>query len=445
MRLESWLSKNATTLSDRTALIEADKKVSHADLNRQATNYAGRLAQVGVASGDRVAVIAEPSCEYIYLIQALIGLGAQLVPLDPRLPEDEIEAHLAALKPRLTITDPKGLDEADAKASLNQKIDLDAVHCVIHTSGTGGEPKAVELTYGNHYHSALGSADRLGASQDDRWLLCLPLFHISGLAIVMRGLIYGATVVVMPRFDPVQMLRTIDKFGVTHISLVPTMLLRLMKEPNAAVLNRLKVVLLGGGPLPPNLLKQATGFGIPIAPTYGLTECASQVATLAPAQATEDQSSVGQPLKGTEVRVDGDGVILVRGPTVAPSSAGADGWLRTGDIGRIENGRLHVLGRADSVIVSGGENVMPEEVERTMAMHPDVEDVAVYGRDDPEWQQAATAKVVLREGAQADSATVEALREFCKQRLPGFKVPSRIHFVDQLPRNTQGKLNRREL
>ena len=198
--------------------------------------------------------------------------------------------------------------------------------------------------------------------------------------------------------------------------------------------------------MPPRLLADAVGRGIPVAPTYGLTESASQVATLAPKQAAKDPCSVGPPLMHTQVRIDEAGTILVRGPTVAPSGVGVDGWLRTGDLGRIDDaGHLHVLGRADSVIVTGGENVAPEEVEGVMISHPDVDDVAIVGREDPEWQQAVTAKVVLRDGACVGDETARALRDFCKEQMPGFKVPREIEFVDALPRNVQGKLKRQEL
>ena len=452
MELNSWLSRNAASLPEHPALIEGDKTVSCTDLERRSTELAHRLSDLGVEEGDWVVVVAEPGSDYIYLIHALIGLGAQLVPLDPRLKEAEIETCLTAIQPRLTVRDPMEL-QASGKAhetqdqfSLRQTIELDSVHCLIHTSGSVGVPKPVELTYGNHLFSALGSASRLGVGRDDRWLLCLPLFHVSGLAIVMRSLIHGTTIVVSPRVDAGEIGRAIEEHRVTHISLVPTMLRRLMALPGAAGLDRLRVVLLGGGPMPPRLLEDAVERGIPVAPTYGLTESASQVATLAPKQAAKGPCSVGPPLMHTQVRIDGAGTILVRGPTVAPSEVGVDGWLRTGDLGRIDDaGYLHVLGRADSVIVTGGENVAPEEVEGVMIAHSDVDDVAVVGREDPEWQRAVIAKVVLRDGARAGEKTAQALRDFCRERMPGFKVPRRVEFVDVLPRSAQGKLKRQEL
>ena len=443
MKLDSWLSSNAKTLPDHPALIDGEITVSYFELEHRSAQLAFWLADLGVEDGDRVAVIVEPGIYYIYLIHALIGLGAQLVPLDPRLPEAEIETRLAAIKPRLTICSPMEIDDTQPKLSLKQEIELEAVHCLIYTSGTSGLPKPIELTHGNHLWSARDSASRLGMTRTDRWLLCLPLFHISGLSIVMRSLIYGTTVVITPGFDTEEIERAIKEHDITHISLVSTMLGRLMALPQAAGLDRLKVVLLGGGPLPPKLIEEAVDRGIPVAPTYGLTECASQVATLAPGQEEKESNSVGPPLSHTQVRIDEAGRILIQGPTVAPSEIAADGWLHTGDLGQIDDaGHLHVFGRADSVIVTGGENVAPEEIEGVMITHPDVCDVTVFGREDPEWQQAVTANVVLHDRSLASETTAQTLKEFCRQQLPGYKVPRTIEFVDSIPSSDEGKFKR---
>ncbi len=443
MKLAGWLSNNAKTLPDHPALIEAEKTVSYSELERRSAQLAFRLSDLGVEDGDRVAVIIEPGVYYISLIHALMGLGAQLVPLDPRLPEAEIETRLAAIQPRLTVSSPMEIDDTQPKLSLQQEIELDSVHCLIYTSGTSGSPKPVELTHGNHLWSARDSASRLGMTKADRWLLCLPLFHISGLSIVMRSLIYGTTVVITPGFDAEEIGRAIKEHGVTHISLVPTMLRRLMALPGAAGLDRLKVVLLGGGPLPPSLLEEAIDRGIPVAPTYGLTESASQVATLAPGHEEMESYSVGPPLLHTQVRIDEAGRILVRGPTVAPSEMEQDGWLHTNDLGQIDDtGHLRVFGRADNVIVTGGENVAPEEVEGVMIAHPDISDVAVFGREDPEWQQAVTANVVLHDRSLTSETTVRTLKDFCREQLPGYKVPRIIEFVDSLPSSDERKLKR---
>ena len=205
----------------------------------------------------------------------------------------------------------------------------------------------------------------------------------------------------------------------------------------------LRCLLLGGGPAPQALIDRALEAGAPVTPTYGLTEAASQVATMSPGEVRSKPGSVGPPILTTEVRIADDGVICVRGPSVAPKVAGEEGWLRTNDVGRLDDdGYLYVLGRADEVILSGGENVSPEEVEDVLLEHPAVSDAGVAATDDPEWQQAVVARVVLGDGREVSEAE---LRDFCRERLAGFKVPKAIKFVTELPRNAQGKLLRREL
>ena len=301
------------------------------------------------------------------------------------------------------------------------------------TSGTSGEPKAVELTYGNHHASALASAERMGVDPGDRWLCPLPLFHVGGLAILLRSAIYATTAVVHERFEADRVKAELEEGGITIVSLVPTMLRRL-REVGFAGAPRLRAVLLGGGPIPPDLLDWARDREIPVMATYGMTEAASQIATGEPGE------NGARPLPGVELRIAGDGEILVRGPMVAPTAPAEDGWLHTGDAGRIdESGRLHVEGRLKEIVVTGGENVSPVEVEAVLLAHPAVADAGVVGLPDPEWGEVVTAFVVLREGGAPD------LGAHCREHLPGFKVPKRIVFVERLPRNPAGKLLRREL
>jgi O-succinylbenzoic acid--CoA ligase len=373
-------------------------------------------------AGERFAFTPEHSREDVVLLHALMKVGAVAVPLDPRLPQEEIERR----------AERAGDDRQE------QAPGVDAVHSVIHTSGTAGEPKAVELTYGNHLWSALGSAARIGIDADDRWLCCLPLHHVGGLAIVLRSVIYG-TAVVLERFDAARIAELIVTERITLASLVGTTLARLLDA--GAELDRLRCALVGGGPAGEGVLERALDAGAPVAPTYGLTEAASQVTTLPPGEARRRPGSAGTPLLPTEVRIE-DEQILVRGPTVAPAAAGPDGWLHTQDRGRLEDGHLYVLGRADDVIVSGGENVAPEEVERALLAHPSVADAAVVGEQNADWQEAVVATVVLRDGSDASE---QELRDFCRARLAPYQVPKRVRFADRLPRDAQGKLRRAEL
>jgi O-succinylbenzoic acid--CoA ligase len=443
MKIESWLSATAAALPDQVALVAGDDVLTYAELDGRARSLARRLARLGVARGDRVVLLPEHSTDHVVILHALVKLGAVAAPLDRRLAGAELDELVGALEPRLVVREPEEALEADEapEAVLDEEIDLDAPHCVIHTSGSGGAPKPVELTYGNQLWNAIGSGVRIGVAPSDRWLCCLPLHHVGGFAIVMRSALYR-TGIVLERFDPSGVAEAIKREPVTLISVVPTMLARLLDE--GAELDRLRCLLLGGGPCPQSLIDTALEAGAPVSPTYGLTEAASQVATMAPGETALRPGSAGTPILTTEVRIDAeDGTILVRGPSVSAATVGEDGWLRTNDLGRLdEEGYLYVTGRADEVIVSGGENVSPEEVERVLLEHPAVVDAAVTGDDDPEWQQAVVARVVLGDGARV---TAEELREFCRERLAGFKVPKEIEFVAALPRNDQGKLLRRSM
>jgi O-succinylbenzoic acid--CoA ligase len=442
MRTDNWLARNAATAPDRMALHWRGEELTFGTLERLATRAARRLARRGVREGDRVALVLEPSIEYVTLLHALVRLGAVAVPLDPAAPPAELERRIGAVGATLVVDDPALLAEAseaeDANLGLRPQIDLAAVCCVIHSSGTAGAAKPIELTYANHLWSALGSAARIGVDPGDRWLCCLPLHHVGGLAIVLRSAIYGTAVVLEP-FDVERVSSVISSERVTLASLVATTLARLLDA--GAELDQLRCVLLGGGPTRSALFERALEAGVPLAPTYGLTEAASQVTTLPPTEAHSRPGSAGTALLPTEVAVR-DGEILVRGPTVAPGAAGEDGWLRTGDLGRLEEGHLYVRGRADDMIVSGGENVSPDEVERALLAHPKVQDAGVTGTEDPEWQQAVTAVVVLRDGAEVGEAE---LREFCRPRLAAHELPKRIVVAERLPRDGQGKLRRREL
>jgi o-succinylbenzoate---CoA ligase len=442
LRIDGWLSTAAQAVPAHTALIAGDETLTYAELDERARSVARRLAKLGVGRGDRVAVSLEPSAEYIVLVHALAKLGAVVAPLDSRLTATEHETLLDGLQPRLVIRAAGEIldaEEAD-DVELLEDIETEDVHCVIHTSGSGGRAKAVQLTYGNHLWSAIGSGVRIGIAPTDMWLCCLPLHHIGGLAIVLRSALYR-TAVVLEQFDPERVSSRLAAHPVTIVSLVPTMLARMLDV--GADLGALRCVLLGGGPAPQALVDRALEAGAPVTPTYGLTETASQVTTMPPGEASRKPGSAGPPILTTEVRIDDDGFICVRGPSVAESELDDDGWLRTSDLGRLDDdGYLYVLGRGDEVIVSGGENVSPEEVERVLLEHPAVVDAGVAAAEDADWQEAVVASVVV---ADAANVSEEELRSFCREHLAGFKVPKSIEFVSELPRNAQGKLLRRKL
>ena len=440
MRLDNWLAQRAQTCPDRSAVIADGLELTYAELECEATSAARRLAARGARRGATVALCLDPGLEYVVLLHALMKLGCVAYPINTWLSEREIDAEIASAEPALTVARGSDLTLTEADMPLLGEHDLDELHCRIVTSGTSGEPRPIGLTYGNHLWSAVGSAFNLGVEPTDRWLCCLPLFHVSGLSIVMRSVIYGTTAVIHDGFDVDRIGASLEGDGVTVISVVATQLVRLLEA--GIDLLPLRAVLVGGGPVPEEVLEEGLARGATVVQTYGLTETASQVTTLSPTDARRKLGSAGRPLLTTHLRISG-GEILVQGPTVAPGCADEVGWLHTGDLGRIdEDGFLYVTGRLGDVIVTGGENVLPTEVEEVLLRHPDVADAAAVGRADSEWQEAVTAVVVLRDDAEV---TADDLRRHCQTELAGFKVPKRIEFATELPRTSSGKLIRREL
>ncbi|MBN1528210.1 MAG: AMP-binding protein [Thermoleophilaceae bacterium] len=393
--------------------------LSYAELLAAASRCARRLAGAGVARGHVVATTLPPGLAFAELLHALPLLGAALAPLDPRAPS-AFEG--------LVVTSPVTGPEADVE--LVSVVDPGAAHTVIRSSGTTGVPKAVELTYANHAASAAASADALGVEPGDRWLTPLPLHHVGGLGVLLRSVINATTAVVHERFDVERVRATLEAGEVTLASLVPTMLSRL-RDAGLRSAPGLRAIALGGGPVPPALLEWAAAAGIPVTPVYGMTETASQVVAGSP----------GRALRGVELRLGADGEVLVRGAMVAAGELSDDGWLHTGDRGRLdEHGLLHLEGRIKDLIVTGGEKVVPTRVEGVLCAHPAVADAGVAGVADPDWGESVTAYVVLREPAEA-----EELRSWCRERLAPHEVPKRIEPVDTLPRNAAGKLVRTRL
>ena len=395
--------------------------VAYGELAARAAALADALASRGIRAGDRVATTLG-GLNFAVLLHALPLLGAVLVPLNTRLTGGELDAVLDSAKPDLVLD---SLAEIDVKpriaAQRRSRVDPDSVFAVIHTSGTTGRPKAVELTYRNFHASAVANAANLGVERDDRWLCCMPLFHVGGLSILTRSAINQTEAVIHNGFDVDKVKQALAEERITLVSLVATQLSRLLDAGVTAP--HLRAALIGGGPVPNDLLERAP---FPVIPTYGMTETCSQVWT-------------GKPLPGAEIANGPESELIIRGPMVAPKAISEDGWLHTGDRGHIdEQGNLTVEGRIADTIVTGGENVATAEVEEALLSHPAIADAAVVGRPDPEWGQAVHAFVVVV----GDTTTLDA---HLRERLAGFKRPKRINEINEIPRNAAGKILRGRL
>jgi o-succinylbenzoate---CoA ligase len=425
-----WIHKAAAMHPDRTALEGPERTLTYDQLSREAIEAAAALRALGAADDGRTAALElPPGEEYVIALHGCILAGVAALPVDLRLSEDERAIRRA--RAGVVVSQPLARGGALRMPSRSGRDGGAQPLAVMHTSGTTSEPKPVTLSHGNFFASALGSAVALGLDPGERWLCPMPLTHVGGLSIPLRSAIYATTVVLHDRFETEAVLRELmdPARRITVVSLVPTMLGRLLD----AGLQRpptLRWALLGGGPIAPALVDAARAAGVPVAPTYGMTEACSQIATL------------GYPLPGVDV-ITREDEIWVRGPIVSAGATDADGWLHTGDLGAFdERGRLIISGRKSDTIVTGGENVAPAEVEAVLMEHPDVVDVGVHARTDDEWGEIVVAKVVARDGA---AIGPEPLREFCAARLARYKVPKSIELVAALPRTGSGKLLRRQL
>ncbi|MCX7858559.1 MAG: o-succinylbenzoate--CoA ligase [Chloroflexus sp.] len=474
IQLPDWLARQAALRPRHPALISAETVYTFAELDRWAGAVAARLRQ-SVSSGARVALLARNRPEYAAAVHAAPRAGVTLVLLNTRLTAAELAFQLRDSAPALLVAEREllhtareaapalpiiALEELAAPAETAPPpappIELDAPHTIIYTSGTTGRPKGAILTAGNHWWNAIGSMLNLGLRDDDRWLAVLPLFHVGGLSILLRGAIYGIPVILHERFDPALARRDLSAQRVTIVSLVAVMLQRLLAVDAAPFPSHLRCVLLGGGPAPQTLLEQCAARGIPVTQTYGMTEAASQAATLAPAEALQRLGSAGKPLLPVELRIvatDGReaapgevGEICLRGPTISPGYLGMpprrpDEWFFTGDLGYFDaEGYLYVVERRSDLIIAGGENIYPAEIEAALLSHPAVAEAGVVGLPDPEWGQRPVAAVVTRQ-----PVTPEELLAHCRKQLAGYKIPRAIVFMRELPRTAAGKLRRHEL
>lgn len=408
MLIPSPIASAALARPDHPALVAGGAVVTWGQAAERVARLAGGLAASGAGPGSVVPLEATARVETVLALHAIgwVGAAAEVLPLGGA-----------------------GVVVKEGEPLPERPWPLDEARVIVRTSGSTGEPRPVALTTGQLLLSAFASATRLGLDPADRWLACLPPHHVGGLQILMRSAFYGTTVVLEPRFEAARVAALLDE--VTLVSLVPQMLARVLDaRAERPFPPRLRAILLGGGPCPEDLLARCRALGAPVALTWGMTEAASQVATTFPGELGDDGAPALPPLPFARVGVEG-GRLRVGGPLVGEA-------LLTNDRGRVDGGRVTVLGRADDAIVTGGEKVLAGRVEAALRAHPAVADAAVIGLPSARWGQEVVAAVVLR--APASDA---ALRAACAPL--GAAARPRIVRLDAIPRTALGKVRRAEL
>ncbi|NUN63800.1 o-succinylbenzoate--CoA ligase [Pseudanabaena biceps] len=479
MKFSNWLSQRAVQKKDAIALIfksSPSQKVerwTYAELEVEVNHWVERLQALGIKSGDRVGLLLPNHPRYIFIIHALTKCDAIAVFLNTRLTSKELDWQIedSQVKHLLheKIVFPHLAEKQSSHATLYNQvpvIDSEHIQGIFYTSGTTGKPKSVPLTYGNHYHSAIASAERLEMQPDDNWLLCMPMFHVGGLAIAWRSVISGFCLTLLPKFDEQNVLEAIASERVTLISLVPTMLERLLQDDQWQNLQKLRGILLGGAPASLDLIERCLSLNLPIMPTYGMTETASQITTLLPHEVSLKRGSSGSALSGMHLRVMdlenverelaiGEiGQIMVRGANVmrgylnqSQNNYIQDNWLPTGDLGYLDGDRyLYLVSRRSDLIISGGENIYPSEIEAILSTHPAIAEVCVVGMSDRDWGQIVAAVVVLKAPFAEANLTVTDIRDFCEQQsLARYKLPKTIFIWKSLPKSASDKILRQEI
>jgi long-chain acyl-CoA synthetase len=484
------LAATARRIPAHPATVTDAATMTYADLHAESSRFATLLQRSGIGAGDRVGVMLPNIAAVPIAYYGIWQLGAIVVPMNPLLQGREVQFYLSNTAAKALLASPdfaraatEGADAAAARlwmlddaalAGLTKDLPpfgepvLRAPHdtaVVLHTSGTTGTPKGAELT-----HESLGCNAEvvmrtlLGLTHDDVVLACLPLFHVFGMTCAMNAAIAaGATLSLMPRFDAAGAIERIRRDGVTVLEAVPTMysaLLAVAEQFPAAATATLRTCVSGGAALPVQVLNDfEKDFGATILEGYGLSETSPAVSFNHP-RAQRKPGSIGTPVEGVQMRlVDEDGTevahgapgeIYVKGPNVmkgywnlpeATAEAITDGWFHTGDIGRVdEDGYYYIVDRKKDLIIRGGYNVYPREIEEVLHEHPAVAQVVVIGMPHDTLGEEIGAAVVLKSGATVDP---EELRAFARQRVAAYKYPRRIWLVDSLPTGPTGKLIRR--
>jgi fatty-acyl-CoA synthase len=484
--LDGWLRERTQRSESRPALTFRGETWTYSDLGRRVERFAGALSAGGVVRGDRVGYLGLNHPSFLVAMFAASRLGAIFVPLNFRLaaPEIEFAVNDAGIHTLLVASTHEALVDgirsslccrrylpveplAEGAPITASVAGADDVALLMYTSGTTGRPKGAMLTHGNLWWNNVNALLTMDSLEDDVSLNSAPLFHIGGLNVTtLTTLMKGAHLILHEQFAPDAFFDDVARYRVTTHFAVPAMLLFLSQHERfeSADLSSLRSIIVGGAPVPEPLLRRYLARGVALHQGYGMTETAPMVTFLSPEWSLSKLGSAGRTPLLTKLRlVQADGTtvtqagvrgeICVKGPNVmagywqkpveTAEAIDADGWLHTGDVGELdEDGFLYVCDRLKDMVITGGENVYPAEVESVLYKHPAIGEVAVIGAPDEQWGEAVVAVVALKPGT---SLTLEELREFAAPSLAHYKLPTRLHFVAALPRNTTGKVLKGEL
>ena len=496
-----WVTRRSLLSGGRTALVSGGQHTTYADLDRRTNQVAAALVALGVRRGDRVAALLVNSVEFIEVLFGCAKIGAITVPLNVRLAAPEIGYILADSGADVLIFQGQLAAQAtgavtelgvrvrhlvraggvpapgeDAFDDLISGAASESVECdvdgrdpafVMYTSGTTGRPKGAILTHDNLLWNAINvMGTDMGLRGDDVTVAVAPMFHIGGLGAHTLPLLYvGGTSVIMPSFDPRATLQAMSSHHVTIQFMVPAMWAALTQVPefDSFDLSALRYAMGGGSPVPLTVIDFMRERGVPFTEGFGMTETAPMVTVLDAENVSKRAGSIGRVAMHVDARIVDDhdhdvatdtvGELIVRGPNVfagywmkpdASAEAFRGGWFHTGDLGRMDaEGYITLVDRKKDMIISGGENVYPIEVEQVLFRHPAVLDAAVIGGKDAKWGERVVAVVVAEPAVEAPS--VQEMMDWCRERLAHFKCPRDVHFVDELPRNATGKLLKTEL
>jgi malonyl-CoA/methylmalonyl-CoA synthetase len=458
----AWVERWAVDLDRRVLWDGARGWVTAGELEDASRRVAGRLQGAGLEPGDRVLFSAGPSIDLVAAHVGALRAGLVTVPVNTAYTEREVAHVVGDARPRAAVVDdPARLAAAEGVVVVGPEVDLpDAEPSVLdqagagdlahlgYTSGTTGSPKGAALSHGNLLANNVALEEAWRWTADDRLVLALPLFHAHGLCNGVHGtLLAGASAVLLPAFDPDAVLDAARDHEATMFFGVPTMYHRFARTPRVAELGGLRLCVSGSAALPADLhreLEAATGSAV--LERYGMTETNMLVSN--PYEGERRAGTVGFPLPNVEVRLADDGEVEVRGPNVfggyweRPEASAdaftADGWFRTGDLAEYDpDGYLRILGRSKELIITGGYNVYPREVEDVLATHPAVAEVAVVGQPSEEWGETVVAYVVAAGPLDPDAVLAHAA-----ELLAPYKRPRRLEVVDALPRNALGKVQK---